>query len=176
MSIKCEVWGLIGGVMSTKCGIVHEFMQFAFSGRDVKNSAIKVLVLAAISLTALSVSATESPVKASRPIDVSCIQNIIDVRDSSLAGMVGNWASLVKDALEKRRSALRDSWTITDYKDRRFAQRKAWSDYGKVLRGANNEKKTIRARIWKTFDNDRQQCEGAYSPEMKTGSTYDANL
>ena len=85
--------------MSTKCGIAHEFMQFAFSGRDVKNSAIKVLVLAAISLTALSVSATESPVKASRPIDVSCIQNIIDVRDSSLAGMVGNWASLVKDAL-----------------------------------------------------------------------------
>ncbi len=142
----------------------------------MKNSVIKVLMFAAISLPALSVSAKESSAKASRPIDIPCIQNIINVRDSSLVDMVGSWASLAKDALEKRRDALRDSWTIIDYKERRFAQRKVWSDYGKVLRGANNEKKKIRARIWKTFDNDRQKCEGAYSPEMKTGSTYDANL
>ncbi|MEO6564239.1 MAG: hypothetical protein ABIN99_14550 [Nitrosospira sp.] len=162
--------------MRAKFEMTYEFMQFAASGHCMKNSAIKVFMLAAISLVALPALAKESPAKAPRPIDVSCIQSIIDIRDSSLANMVGSWASSVKDALETRRSSLKDSWAITDYKERRFAQRKAWSDYGKILRGANDEKKKIRARIWKTFDNDRRKCEGAYSPEMKTGSTYDANL
>ena len=120
--------------------MTYELMQFAASGHCMKNSAIKVLMLAAISLIALPVLAKESPAKAPHPIDVSCIQNIIDIRDSSLADMVGSWASSVKDALEKRRSSLKDSWAITDYKDRRFSQRKAWSDYGKVLRGGNDEK------------------------------------
>ena len=151
-------------------------MQFAASGHYMKYAAMKMLMLAAISLAPFPALAKELPAKATRPINVPCIQSIIDIRDSSLADMVGSWAFSVKDALEKRRSSLKDSWAITDYKDRRFAQRKAWSDYGKVLRGANDEKKKMRVRIWKIFDNDRRKCEGAYSPEMKTGSTYDANL
>ncbi len=90
--------------------------------------------------------------------------------------MTDTWALSTKDALETRRSALTEAWGISSYKDRRFAQRKAWSDYGKILQSTNSEKTKARARAWKKFDHDRKQCEGGYSPEMKTGSTYDANL
>jgi hypothetical protein len=142
----------------------------------MKNNVINLCMLAGMSLTTLPVSAQEAPAKASRAIDVSCIQNAIDVRDGSLADMIGNWSSKVRNALEMRRDTLKNSWSISGYEARRFAQRKAWSDYGRILRSANGEKTKTRGRIWKTFDNDRKQCEGAYSPEMKTGSTYDANL
>ncbi|MEO6823187.1 MAG: hypothetical protein ABI167_00370 [Nitrosospira sp.] len=142
----------------------------------MKNGVINLFMLAGISFTTLSVFAQEAPAKAPRVIDVPCIQNAIDARDGSLADMIGNWSSQVSNALEMRRDALKNSWSISDYEARRFAQRKAWSDYGRILRSANGEKIKTRGRVWRTFDNNRKQCEGAYSPEMKTGSTYDANL
>lgn len=142
----------------------------------MKDSAIKVFMLIGVLFVAFPVSAKEAVSKASPKIDIPCIQNVIEERDGSLVNMIDVWSSSTKNALETRRVALKDSWDIADYKDRRFAQRKAWSDYGKILRSANNEKKKTRASIWKKFNNDRQECEGAYSPEMRTGSTYDANL
>ncbi len=120
--------------------------------------------------------AQQSVVKASSKIDAPCIQSVIDARDTALITMVDDWSSFTKSALEARREALKDSWGIADYKKRRFAQRKAWSDYRKVLRGANAAKTKERSRTWKTFEEERRQCKGAYSPEMVTGSTYDANL
>jgi hypothetical protein len=142
----------------------------------MKNRVIKVVVLIGVCLAVSPVFAKEAAPSASSKIDIPCIQSAIEERDSSLADMVDTWSSSIKNALETRRSVLMDSWNIAGYKDRRFAQRKAWSDYGKILRSANAEKKKARVRIWKKFENDRQGCEGAYSPEMKTGSTYDANL
>jgi hypothetical protein len=71
---------------------------------------------------------------------------------------------------------LKESWSIADYKSRRAAQRKAWSDYRKILRQANATKVKERSGIWKKFEHERRECEGAYSPEMVTGSKYDATL
>ncbi|MGH8684494.1 MAG: hypothetical protein ACREUM_03995 [Nitrosospira sp.] len=142
----------------------------------MKDSAIKVFMLIGVLFAAFPVSAKEAAPKASPKIDIPCIQNAIEERDGSLANMIDVWSSSTKNALEARRGALKDSWDIAGYKDRRFVQRKAWSDYGKVLRSANTEKRKARTHIWKKFENNRQECEGAYSPEMKTVSTYDANL
>ncbi|KIO50179.1 hypothetical protein [Nitrosospira sp. NpAV] len=143
----------------------------------MKSRIVKVLILASIGFIALPVSAKEGNTGvAGAQIDISCIQNAIDERDTSLANMVNIWSSLAGNALEARRDAEKASWNIPSYKERRFSQRKAWSDYGKSLRAANAEKKKERVRIWKKFDHDRKECEGAYSPEMNTGSTYDANL
>ncbi|MEO7464720.1 MAG: hypothetical protein ABIV42_04510 [Nitrosospira sp.] len=109
-------------------------------------------------------------------INVSCIQEAIDERDTFLANLVNNWSSSVKSALETRRDQERSSWDISNYKERRVVQRKVWGDYGKILRNANAEKKKERVRAWKKFEHDRKECQGAYSPEMTTGSTYDSNL
>ncbi len=137
--------------------------------------AVQVLVFV-ISLFVSPVFAQERAVKASPKIDVACIQNAIDIRDTALAKMVNDWSSSTGNALRTRREALKDSWSIIDYKKRRFAQRTAWSEYRKLLRSANASKAKERSRTWKKFEQDRRQCEGAYSPEMITGSTYDANL
>ena len=138
---------------------------------------VKVLMLAGIWLVTLPASAKEADIEVpDAAIDIPCIQNAIDERDTSLASMVDAWSSSTRGALETRRDAEKTSWDISSYKERRFAQRKAWSDYGKSLRTANTEKKKERVRVWKKFDHERKQCEGAYSPEMNTGSTYDANL
>lgn len=143
----------------------------------MKGRIVKVLMLASIGFVALPVSAKEGSTKAAgAAIDISCIQKAIDERDTSLANMVNTWSSLTSNALEARRDAEKASWDISNYKERRFSQRKTWSDYGKSLRTANAEKKKERVRVWKKFDHDRKECEGAYSPEMNTGSTYDANL
>jgi hypothetical protein len=90
--------------------------------------------------------------------------------------MVSDWSSSTGNALQARREALKDSWSIIDYKKRRLAQRTAWSEYRNLLRSANTSKAKERSRSWKKFEQDRRQCEGVYSPEMITGSTYDANL
>lgn len=142
----------------------------------MRNGVVKVLLLAGAMLTGFPVFAQGDTSKDTLRIDVSCIQNAIDERDTALATMVDAWSSSVKSALETRRDLEKGSWNITSYKERRIAQRKAWSDYGKALRNANTKKKKERVSAWKKFDHDRKECEGAYSPEMNTGSTYDANL
>ncbi|ARO87318.1 hypothetical protein EBAPG3_005775 [Nitrosospira lacus] len=142
----------------------------------MRNGVIKVLLLVGAMLTGFPVFAQGGTGKDTLKIDVSCIQNAIDERDTALATMVDTWSSSVKSALETRRDLEKASWNITSYKERRIAQRKAWSDYGKALRNANTKKKKERVSAWKKFDHDRKECDGAYSPEMNTGSTYDANL
>ncbi len=142
----------------------------------MKTDVVKALALLGAVFTVTPVFAQQSAAKAPSKIDVPCIQNAIDIRDTALANMVNDWSSSAKNALEARREALKDSWSIAEYKKRRIAQRKAWSDYGKVLRSANAGKAKERSRAWRQFEHDRKECKGAYSPEMTTGSTYDANL
>jgi hypothetical protein len=141
----------------------------------VKNIGIQVLLGISVLLANSSVFAQQGISKAPRDADISCIQYLIDARDTSLANMTVSWSSSVKEALEARRDAEKASWDIPDYKQRRVAQRKAWSDYDKILRAANKAKTKERVQAWKKFDNDRQQCD-VYSPEMMAGSTHDKNL
>jgi hypothetical protein len=141
----------------------------------MRNSLLKVLLSTSLLLAVFPVIAAKQTGKAPREADVSCIQSAIYERDTSLANMAGGWSSSVKEALEARRDAEKASWDISDQKERRIVQRKAWSDYGNVLRAANKAKIKERTQAWKKFDNDRQQCE-VYSPEMVTGSTLDKNI
>ena len=142
----------------------------------MRNYAIKVLLLGGLMYAGLPVLAQDATSKIPIKINVSCIQDAIDERDTSLANLVNNWSSSVKSALETRRDQERSSWDISNYKERRLVQRKVWGDYGKILRNANAEKKKERVRAWKKFEHDRKECQGAYSPEMTMGSTYDSNL
>lgn len=144
----------------------------------VKFDVVKAVLFTGVvlALVTVPVFAEERATKASAKIDVACIQNAIDIRDTALASMVNDWSSSTGSALDARREALKDSWSVIDYKQRRSAQRTAWSEYRKLLRNANARKAKERSRTWKKFEQDRRQCEGAYSPEMITGSTYDANL
>lgn len=147
----------------------------------MRNSLLKVLLSTSLLLTVFPVIAAQQTgkvqqeAKALREADVTCIQSAIYERDTSLANMTGDWSSSVKEALEARRDAEKASWDISDQKERRIVQRKAWGDYGKVLRAANKAKIKERTQAWKKFDNDRQQCE-VYSPEMVTGSSLDKNI
>ena len=141
----------------------------------MRNSLLKVLLSTSLLLAVFPVIAAQQPGKAPREADVTCIQSAIYERDTSLANMAGGWSSSVKEALEARRDAEKASWDISDQKERRIVQRKAWSDYGNVLRAANKAKIKERTQAWKKFDNDRQQCE-VYSPEMVTGSSLDKNI
>lgn len=97
----------------------------------------------------LPVLAQDSTSKVTSKINISCIQDAIDERDTLLANMVNDWASSVKSALESRRDEESSSWDISNYKERRFVQRKVWGDYGKVLGNANAIKKKERVRAWK---------------------------
>ena len=141
----------------------------------MRNSLLRVLLSTSLLLSAFPVIAAQQTGKALREGDVACIQRAIYERDTSLVNMAGDWSSSVKEALEARRDAEKASWDISDQKERRSIQRKAWSDYGKVLRAANKTKIRERTQAWKKFDNDRQQCE-VYSPEMVTGSSLDKNI
>lgn len=149
--------------------------SFALSKAHMRNRATKFFLVIGLLLVYFPVLAQQGTSKAPREADISCIQNAIDERDTSLANMATSWASAVKDSLEARRDGEKASWNISNYKERRLAQRKAWSDYDKIIRTANKTKTKERVEAWKKFDNDRQQCE-VYSPEMLTGSTNDKNL
>ena len=141
----------------------------------MRNNLLKVLLSTSLLLAGFPVLAQQGSSKAPREADIACIQNAIDARDTSLANMTSGWSSSVKEALEARRDAEKASWNVSDYKERRIAQRKTWSDYDKILRVSNKTKTKERVQAWKKFEHDRQQCE-VYSPEMVAGSTRDKNL
>ena len=115
----------------------------------MRNIVIQLLLSISLLLAISSVFAAARIGKAPREADVSCIQNAIDERDTSLANMTAGWSSSLKGALEARRDAEKASWDISDYKERRVAQRKAWSDYDKILRAANKAKTKERFRLEK---------------------------
>lgn len=149
---------------------------FLFTGTLIAISPVSAQETAMKQAPTKATTKTTTKVPKLEDIDVACIQAALDARDTALATMVGSWSSTVREALEERRDTLKKSWDISDYKARRNVQRKAWSDYGKILKKANSIKASERRDAWKTFTHKRKLCEGAYAPEMKTGSTYDANL
>src|SRR5690349_10688606 len=120
--------------------------------RHVKLNVVKAVLFIGIVLALTPGFAQERADKASAKIDVACIQNAIDIRDTALVKMVNDWSSSTGNALQARREALKDSWSIIDYKKRRSAQRAAWSEYRKLLRSANASKAKERSGAWRKFE------------------------
>jgi len=131
----------------------------------------------AMAETTTTSTPTSTPVKThiAKPIDVACIQQAIDTRDSALSAAVDAYATAVKNALSARQSALKSAWALTNKKDRQAAIKNAWLDYRKAIKKARKDLQTARQNAWKDYYKSKKSCN-AMEEEPYGGQGADANL
>jgi len=137
----------------------------------------------AMAETTTTSTPTSTPVKTHKPhpelhaaaIDVTCIQQAIDTRDSALSTAVDAYATAVKNALSARQSALKSAWALTNKKDRQAAIKNAWLDYRKAIKKARKDLGTARQNAWKDYYSSKKSCK-VMEGEPYGGQGADANL
>ena len=126
----------------------------------VINSLVGSALLASIAVPALAeTSATSTPpVSTKKTINVECIQNAIEARDSAIITAVAAHASAQAAALTARKTALKAAWAMSDQKARRAALRDAWRIFDTASRTARRSYRDAQNAAWKKFNTDRRAC------------------
>ena len=104
-------------------------------------------------------------------LDVSCIQNAIEARDTSISSAVGASATAVQTALSTRKTALKAAWAITVRKNRRAAINAAWSAYNKSAKSARATLSSARKSAWATFNASAKTCKSVSASDDPVGSS-----
>ena len=103
-------------------------------------------------------------------VDVPCIQNAVDKRDTAISDGVDAYAAAVKTSLSTRKDALKAAWALTDKTQRTAAIKAAWSAFAGTWKKASMAMKSAKNDAWKTFGSDAKTCKvpGAESSGMAT--------
>ena len=92
-------------------------------------------------------------------LDVACIQNAIEKRDTVISVGVDTFATSMKSDLSTRKEALKAAWAITKAQDRRAARKAAWATYSKSAKDAHTALKTVRNSAWSVYKTDLKSCK-----------------
>ncbi len=91
------------------------------------------------------------PAFAQATIDVPCIQNAIEVRETAISNAIDTFAFTVKAALVVRKNALKAAWTLTTRDARRDAIRAARQTFDNAVKDAIDAKKDAKKTAASTF-------------------------
>lgn len=89
---------------------------------------------------------------------LTCMQNAVDVRDTSLLTAFDTYYASVKSALQARRAALMAAWAIQSKQERRAAITTAWNIYKTAWKNAQRALNTARNAAWHKFQDDKTAC------------------
>lgn len=120
------------------------------------------------------VTATPTLKIAPKTVDLACMQNSVDKRDTAIISSWDKFTSVVKSALETRKAALKSAWSNSDAKARREVIKKSWSDYRNTIRTARKTFNSERKAVWNKFNVERKNCGGL--PEDATTESVDNQL
>ncbi len=107
---------------------------------------------------------------------VTCVQNAVDARDTSIMGAIDTYATAVKAALSTRKDALKAAWAIPTAKEMKAALKTAWSAYTTAAKAARTALSTSRKAAWSTFATARKACKAPAAIDNGASSGTDANL
>ena len=109
-------------------------------------------------------------------INVGCLQNAIDKRDTAIISSWDVFSPVIKTALETRKSALKDAVVKPTLKEKRMAVRAAWDAFRKTTRDARKKLQESRRVAWKQFRTNARLCgPQALSIESGSGESLDAS-
>lgn len=99
-----------------------------------------------------------NPKKFSEKPDLQCVQTAIDVREGDAINAFVAQNETIKQALEARRVALVNTYSIENKKEREVARRAAWDSFRATLRAANKTKATSQKTSWEKFRGAMKSC------------------
>lgn len=126
--------------------------------------AIGVVLTLSGALPAFAHNPEEKETKIEQAVDLVCMQNAVEKRDTAMMTAFDVFYTAVRSAFETRKNALKAAWGMTDAEDRKDAREDAWEDYFDGFRKVKRELKKARKAAWHQFRHDRQAC-GARADE-----------
>ena len=130
----------------------------------------RLLTAAFLVLTPLSASA------ATTPVNLTCMQQAVAVRETSMLSTFSTYTQTVMSAFQQRMSALQSAWSVTDENTRKNTIKTAWSTYESALKNAKTQLKNSRKNTWKTFKDSRKACNGPSNSDPGGGESLDSRL
>lgn len=97
-------------------------------------------------------------------VNVTCIQDAIEKRDSAIVPAFNAFSSSVVTALETRKTELKAAWEKTNTAERRLALRDAWKKYKKAVTDARKQLRTAKKTAWQQFAQEAQACKVSGDP------------
>ncbi len=91
-------------------------------------------------------------------INITCIQNAIDKRDTAIIVSVDTYLSKIKTAFETRRSELKAAWALAEKKERGMAIKDAWTNFKEKKLTARKDVDDGRKQAWNDFNAERKNC------------------
>lgn len=100
-------------------------------------------------------------IKTTKPevmLNVSCIQNAIEKRDSAIITAHGAYNTSIVNGLTARKDALKAAWAKTTRKERLEARNAAWSAFRTSHKSAHSALRSVRVTSWNTYNTDMKAC------------------
>lgn len=120
-----------------------------------KYSAILFLF---IFVATLGVGAKAYAEKNLTPAVISCMQDAVEKRDTSIISSVSTFSTSVTSALTVRKDAIKASWNLSTKEERDSARKSAWENYKTSAVQAKQDLKTGKSKAWDQFRIDRKAC------------------
>lgn len=92
------------------------------------------------------------------PTVISCMQDAVEKRDTSIITSMTTFSTSMTDTLTKRKEAIKTSWTLDPQETRDLARKVAWDNYKTDAVNAKQTLKASRAKAWEQFRADRKTC------------------
>lgn len=129
------------------------------------------------SLTTLAFAvAAATPALAATEVNLSCMQQAIATRESTLVSAFASYASTVQSAYQIRQSALQSAWAIQDKDQRQSSIKNAWSSFKSTTKSAKTTIRTQRKNAWKNFRDTRKTCGGSSNTDPGGGEGSDTSI
>ncbi len=92
------------------------------------------------------------------PTVISCMQDAVEKRDTSIISSVTTFSTSVTSALTERKDAIKASWNLSTKEERDSARKTAWENYKTDALQAKQDLKTGKSKAWDQFRVDRKAC------------------
>lgn len=97
---------------------------------------------------------------------VSCMQNAVDARDTTIATAYSAFATTVKNALDARTTAIKAAWGMGGMSQIKPALATAWQDYRRAVVSGRIDLRKAKLSAWNTFKTARKGCLNTDKSEL----------
>ncbi len=91
-------------------------------------------------------------------LNVTCIQNAVEKRDSAIITAHGAFNTSITSALTVRKDALKSAWAKPTRQERSSARKAAYDTFRTSQKSAHETLRSVRKTSWSTFDTDMKAC------------------
>lgn len=91
-------------------------------------------------------------------LNVTCIQNAVEKRDSAIIVAHNAFNTSITNALTVRKDALKTAWAKPTRQERTSARKAVYETFKNSQKSAHNTLRSVRKSSWNTFDADMKAC------------------